>query len=205
MIPGFGARESRAFHVPFFANRLIALWCCMADSTDFKKALALMNEHVTALQREFGHVLSGKRMIANAVHYPKHPDVTKQVRSGVCSLLEGSLLVYLFAMWEVHTPKDVNDWLTEAERRKLNAFRHVRDSVAHGFQGTRAHRPNRRKAFESEMPFAGIVWNEEVDTIDISESAVARECFEHMKSVTGQLVVRLHAGKKPAGEPDLGD
>lgn len=131
----------------------------MTQHPDFDKTLALMSEQIGSLQREFGHVLSGKNIIANNVNYPNHPEETVNVRNGVKSLIEGSLLVYLFAMWESHVPDDINEWLTAEELQKLYAFKHVRDSTAHKFKGGRADYRNRRAAFEAEMPFSGIEWD----------------------------------------------
>ena len=101
----------------------------MTPHPDFQKAIDLMSEQIQSLQREFGHVYSGKDLIANNVNYPAYPDETIKVKAGVKSLLEGSLLVYLFAMWEAHVPSDINEWLTQDELEQLNAFKHVRVAV----------------------------------------------------------------------------
>jgi hypothetical protein len=169
----------------------------MTPHPDFQKAIDLMSEQIQSLQREFGHVYSGKNLIANNVNYPNHPDETVKVRAGVKSLLEGSLLVYLFAMWEAHVPSDINEWLTQDELEQLNAFKHVRDSAAHKFKGGRADFPNRRQAFENKMPFSGIIWNQADDTIDLSNSSASYNCHQLMEQLTKQLVVRLHKNEKP--------
>jgi len=169
----------------------------MGQHLDFEKAIELMQEQMRSLQREFGHVLSGKNLIANKVSYPNFPEETENVRKGVHSLIEGALLVYLFTMWESHVPEDINEWLTPDENQKLNAFKHVRDSVAHGYKGQRASFPARRNAFEAEMPFSGIIWDQASDTIDISNSSVAYHCHQSMEQLTKQLVVRLHKNEKP--------
>ena len=173
----------------------------MTSHPDFEKAIKLMGEQMNSLQREFGHVMSGASLIANQVSYPNHPGETIKIRSGVRSLIEGSLLVYLFAMWEAHVPDDINEWLTASELQKLNSFKHVRDSIAHKYKGGRADFPQRRKAFEAEMPFAGIVWNRTDDSIDISNSSVALQCFQVMEGLTKQLVVRLYQNQKPVAAP----
>ena len=169
----------------------------MNPHQDFKKAIDLMGEQVVSLQSEFGHVVSGKNLIANKVSYPNYPEETAAIKKGVHSLIEGSLLVYLFAMWESHVPNDVSKWLTGDELRKLNAYKHVRDSVAHKYKGGRADFPQRRQAFEAEMPFSGIIWDQNDDTIDISDSYVALHCHQLMEKLTKQLVVRLHKNEKP--------
>lgn len=169
----------------------------MTPHPNLQNAIKLMSEQMSSLTREFGHVLSGANLIANNVSYPNHPQETIEIRKGVRSLLVGSLLVYLFAMWETHVPDDVNEWLTESEKQKLNSFKHVRDSVAHKLRGGRAKHPQKRKAFEAEMPFAGIVWNQTDDTLDISDASVAMQCFETMEALTKQLMGRLYQNQKP--------
>ena len=169
----------------------------MAQHPYFQKSIDLMSEQIQSLQREFGHVYSGKSLIANNVNYPNSPDETAKIRAGVKSLLEGSLLVYLFAMWEAHFPSDIKDWLTQDELEQLNAFQHVRDSAAHKFKGGRADFPNRRQAFENKMPFSEIIWNQIDDTIDLSNSSASYNCLKLMEQLTKQLVVRLHKNEKP--------
>lgn len=158
-----------------------------------------MGEHMKSLQREFGYVMSGKSQMVHNVSYPNHPEETQAVRRGVSALIEGSLLVYLFAMWESHVPSDVTTWLTEDEREKLEAFAHVRDSVAHKYQGARADFERKRRAFERQMPFAGIQWIREDDRIDISQSSAAMQCYQLMQKLNQQLVVRLHNNQRPGG------
>ena len=169
----------------------------MNPHQDFEKAIKLMSEQMGSLQREFGHVVSGKNLIANKVSYSAYPEETIEIRKGVNSLLEGSLLIYLFAMWESHVPTDINEWLENSELKELNAYKHIRDSVVHKHKGERADFPQRRQAFEELMPFAEIIWNQENDTIDISNSSVALSCHKVMEELTKKLVVRLHTNKKP--------
>ncbi len=170
----------------------------MTPHPDFDKVIQLMSEHMKSVQREFGYVMSGKSLVANSVSYPNHPEETLAVRQGVKALLEGSLLIYLFAMWESHVPSDVSTWLTAPEREKLDAFAHVRDSAAHKYQGVRADFERKRKAFENQMPFAGILWNREEDRIDISDSSAAMQCYLLMQQLNQKLVVRLHNNQKPS-------
>jgi hypothetical protein len=171
--------------------------CKMNPHQGYGKAFELMKELTGILQKEFGHVVSGKTLIANKVSYPKHPRETAEIKKGVFSLLEGSLLVYLFAIWEVNVPTDVDEWLTQDERLRLDAFKHVRHSVAHKYRGGRADSPRPRQAFEAQMPFSGIIWDQTTDTIDISNSSVAIDCYHLMEQLSKQLVVRLHKNQKP--------
>ena len=169
----------------------------MTNKTDLEKTISLMSEHITSLQREFGHVVTKKGLIANSVSYQNNPEATTEVRKGIHALLEGSLLVYLFAMWESHMPDDVKEWLNRDENQSLDAYKHIRDSVAHKFNGERADFPNRRKAFEAEMPFSSVQWDQQNDTIDISDSSAALDCHSLMAELTKRLVVRFHSNKKP--------
>jgi hypothetical protein len=173
----------------------------MNSHPDFESAIALMGEQMKSLQREFGYVLSGKRHIEHSVNFPNHPEETVIVRKGISNLIEGSLIVYLFAMWEAHVPPDVNEWLTATELQELNALRHIRDSVAHKYKGGRADFPKRRKAFEGNMPFAGIIWNAIDDTIDLSTSSAAMHCYQIMEKLNKMLVVRLYQNQKPVNAP----
>jgi len=169
----------------------------MPQHPDLQKTIDLMGEQIESLQKEFGHIYTGKNLIANNVNYPNNPEETAKVKDGVKSLLEGSLLVYLFAMWEAHVPNDINDWLTQDELEQLNAFKHVRDSAAHKFKGGRADFPNRRQAFDNKMPFSNIKWNRAEDTIDLSNSSASHNCHQLMQQLTKQLVIRLHKNEKP--------
>lgn len=173
----------------------------MESHPDFDNAIALMGEQMKSLQREFGYVLSGRRHIEYMVNFPNHPEETASIRKGIGNLVEGSLVVYLFSMWEAHVPSDVNEWLTQNELEELNALRHVRDSVAHKYKGGRADFPQRRKAFEKRMPFAGILWNASDDTIDLSNSSVAMHCYQVMERLNKLLVARLYQNQKPATAP----
>lgn len=169
----------------------------MNSHVDFEKAITLLSEYNKTIQREFGHVFSGKNLVANQVNYPAHPEETIKVRKGVKSLIEGSLLIYLFTIWESHTPTEVNDWLTDDERVTLNAYKHLRDSAAHRYDGGRANFQSRRTAFETKMPFSGITWDQGTDSIDLSNSRASLDCYNFMERVTKQLIVRLHKNEKP--------
>lgn len=169
----------------------------MESHPDFHDAMALMGEQMKSLQREFGYVLSGRRNIEHLVSFPNHPEDVIAVRKGIGNLIEGSLVVYLFAMWDAHVPKDVNDWLTISELEELDALRHIRDSVAHKYSRRRADFARRRKAFEVRMPFAGIAWDQAEDTIDLYNSSAAMHCYHVMERLNKFLVVRLYQNQKP--------
>lgn len=169
----------------------------MITNDELRRALKLMQTQGSALQREFGHVYSGANTIANNVNYPQLPEETKKVRRGVKCLIDGALLVYLFAMWEAHVPEDVSTWLTADERQRLDAYKHVRDSVAHKFNGERADFAGRRAGFEAEYPFDGIQWDRVNDTLDLSESSASYGCFQFMEQLTKKLIARLYRNERP--------
>ena len=170
----------------------------MNEHSNLQNSIKLMQEHAIALQREYGHIFTGKKIIADSVSYPGYPEETEKVRAGIKAVLEGSMLIYLLAMWESHMPEDVHEWLTLDEKRKLNAFKHVRDCSAHKYAGGRAKKHSGKvQAFEMEMPFSNIVWNQELDTIDLSGSNVSYESHQFMEGLAKKLVVRFHENKKP--------
>ena len=170
----------------------------MSNLKDIQSGVKLMQELTETLQREFGHIYTGKNLIANNVSYPSLPDETIKVRDGVKSVLEGAMLIYLLAMWESHMPKNVHEWLTADQKQKLNAFKHVRDSAAHKYKGERAKKHKSKvKAFESEMPFSNIEWDRTSDTINLSKSNVSYEFHQFMNSLIQCLLVRFHENRKP--------
>ena len=170
----------------------------MSQNENLNNALELMQEHVKTIQREFGHIYSGKNLIANNVSYPADPDETQKVRNGVKAVLEGAMLIYLLTMWESHMPDDVHEWLTTDEKGKLNSYKHVRDSAAHKYKGGRAKNHNNKvQAFESEMPFSNIVWDQNKDTIDLSNSSVSYDFYQYMDCLVKNLIVRFHKNEKP--------
>ncbi|HLC01788.1 MAG TPA: hypothetical protein VJK02_02010 [Anaerolineales bacterium] len=153
--------------------------------------LNLMREQVETLQREFGWVYSGTSNIVNYPHHPDNASLRPAVQARVNHLVQGSLLLYLFAMWEYHVPRDLETSLDQGDLLRLNAYRHLRHSVAHGYRGSRAN--SFRAEFEEVMSgqhrFPGEIWDPQNDTIDLSRSSISYECLQFMQEITKKLVV----------------
>ncbi len=159
----------------------------------FTQMLPLMMAQIRAAQREFGQLLSGTR---NIVKHP-NPETRKELQDGVDRAVQGLLVVYLFAMWEEFVSRDMEqEWLTPDELTKLGAFRHIRHSVAHGFEGKRAKQC--RSEFEQQMntkPFPNLEWDDE--RVDLSKSQVAIDCLTFMSDIGQKLIGRIANDNKP--------
>ena len=146
------------------------------------------------LQKGFGWLLSGTRHMASH----KNPDTRAIIQTSIDSSVQGLLVVYLFAAWEEHVKRDIeNEWLPEAMLKRLNAFRHIRHSMAHGFNGTRANKC--RNEFEDVMvsnkPFPNLTWDN--DSIDLSKSQVATDCQIFMHAASTELIQRIANDNRP--------
>lgn len=162
-----------------------------------QKTLELTPELLRATGEELGWLQYSEQAIVERIEALSEPTEKNEAVRRSRALLKGSLLLYLFALWESHLPTDYKQWMSEEELLEFEAFEHVRDSVAHAKLGERATFNRKRKAFESFAPFAGVSWNRNTDTIDISESFVVDEFFTFMMGMSSQLAARLHGNIRP--------
>ena len=142
-------------------------------------------------QREFNWIYNSTQNITNM---PYEPKVQQDIQGRVKGLVQGVLVVYLFAIFDEYTTnKILQDHLLEEELTRLRAFRHIRHSVAHRL-GTRAR--DCRDEFENIMNSAnsisGIKWDAE--NLKLSNSNVAFDCLNFMKGIAQQLIARLAKG-----------
>ena len=128
----------------------------MPPNPNYQKILDFMQITMPLMSREYGHIFTKGNLITNDISYPKYPVEEAQIKKNIKTLLKGSVLTNIFAIWERNTPNDILEWMTSSEVRKLQAFRHVRDSIAHNYFGGRADYASRRTAFEAEYPFSNI-------------------------------------------------
>lgn len=154
----------------------------------YNRVSPILERQIDLKQGAFGYIYSGLRNVVNV----KEPKRRMQIQSEVDTAKQGLLLVYLFALWEEYIERqDERDWMQATDLIRLNAFRHIRHSVAHGFNGGRAIRC--RDEFETIMqgadPFKGIVWDN--DSIDIKESDVAYDCQLFMEKAAKMLIGRV--------------
>ncbi|PSB25988.1 hypothetical protein [Stenomitos frigidus] len=160
------------------------------------QALELMQVLDTIFQYEFGWLLSGKRVEHQNSEY------REEAQNQVNGLTQGVLLVYLFAIFDDYTTEKMRgEWLTADEKKLLKAYRHIRNGVAHKHGGKRAK--TWRNEFESIMSSdqafsnAGLVWDREADTIDLTKAQVALPCHTMMRDLAQKLAARLASDKKP--------
>ncbi|MBL4602973.1 MAG: hypothetical protein JKY84_09510 [Emcibacteraceae bacterium] len=162
----------------------------------FTDILPLMLKQITALQGPFGFIYTE---LSNVVKH-SDPVIRQQRQDEVNATKNGLLVVYLFAMWEEYIERDLEtDWLAADELERLNAFRHIRHSVAHGIDGQRASNMRFRNAFEVIMngsqPFPNLPWTN--DSIDLTKSQVAIDCQRLMEDLGKKLIGRIANDNRP--------
>ena len=169
----------------------------MTNQSRVERITPLANLLRVSLQTEFGWLLTGTRLLITETG-PGRQEQQDRVDSSV----QGLLVVYLFGRWEEFVdPQIEREWLHPYELTRLQGLRHIRHSVALGFEGIRADQC--RAEFESIMgsrkPFRGVEWDRSADTIDLSRAHVAYECHQSMYTLSRQLVDRLANDRQPLG------
>lgn len=165
------------------------------------RTLDLIPELLRATAEELGWLETGEAAILQKIEMLEDARVAPLVAKRTKALLKGSLLLYLFALWETHLPVDFKEWMSPLELQEFEAYEHIRDSVAHAGLGQRARYKRKREAFEAFYPFAGVLWDKHTDVIDIAESFVVNEFFSFMVSMSSQLADRFHSNVKPQVSP----
>lgn len=166
-------------------------------SPQLRRILELTPELLRATGEELGWLETSQPAILARIRDLADPADVDQAMKRSRSLLQGSLLLYLFALWESHVPDDYKKWMSPEELLEFEAYEHVRDSVAHSQIGHRASFNRKRKAFEAFYPFAGLQWDLATDIIDISDSFIVSEFFSLIIGTSAQLAARMHSGVKP--------
>ena len=163
------------------------------------RALELMRVLNELPQYEYGWILSGM------MHRVQHQNQAyrEEAQRRVDAAVQGILVVYLFAVFDEYTTDSMRgDWITDSDKKTLLAYRHIRNSVAHGHGGRRAKACRWRKHFDEKMessePFHGIVWDRVADTIDLTNSGVARGCHLFMTNLAQRLAGHLANNNKPS-------
>ncbi len=166
------------------------------DLTD--RALELMRVLTEMPQHEFGWILGG--MMHRVQHHD--PDYRREAQRRVDAAVQGILVVYLFSIFDEYTTDEMRgEWMTSEDKNTLAAYRHIRNSVAHGFGGKRAKGCRWRGYFEAKMNsperFPGVVWDKVADTIDLTTSGIANSCHNFMSQVAKRLAGHLANDNKP--------
>ena len=162
-----------------------------------QRTLEFTPEMLRALQDELGWLMAGESAVLQRIDLLAPSESRQDLKRRTSALLKGSLLVYLFALWQSHVPADFKSWLTTDEIEEYEAFEHVRDSTAHSKLGSRASFSRKRSAFEARFPFAGLLWDQGNDTIDLAQSSVVLECLNFLQGLSQQLAARLYTGARP--------
>lgn len=132
-------------------------------------------------------MFNSQHQIAESLFLIDPPENEEPLRANINKLINGALLAYLLSIWDAYMPNESEEWFDDESMEKLDAFKHVRDSAAHKYKGWRANFQRRRNAFEAQMPFSNIYWNNGTDLVDISESNVARDCYAFMLELLDTL------------------
>ncbi|WP_374662638.1 hypothetical protein [Inhella sp.] len=163
------------------------------------KALGLMRVLGEMPQYEFGWILSG---MMHRVQHP-NPEYRQEAQRRVDCAVQGILVVYLFSIFDEYTTDQMRgEWIKEEDKKLLQVYRHIRNSVAHGHGGSRAKNCRWRKEFEDNMnsdsPLPGVIWDRIADTIDLTNSGVANSCHLFMSGVAQRLAGHLANDNRPA-------
>ncbi len=160
-----------------------------------RRALELMQTQNSLLSEEFGILYT------QTEHIVKHDNLEhkEKTQDKVNSLIRYSLILYLFAIWDNFVcPEMFDKWLTEEEKLRFLAYKHIRHSAAHRHNGTRAdnNRPQFEKVMNSKNPLKGIAWNKEQDRIFITSGQISHDCLILMNDLSTKLFYRLANDRK---------
>lgn len=163
------------------------------------RALELMRVLNEMPQYEYGWILGG--MMHRVQH--QNPVYREETQRRVDAAVQGILVVYLFSIFDEYTTDSMRgDWVAKEDKELLLAYRHIRNSVAHGHGGKRAKQCRWRACFDKKMdssePFPGLVWDREADTIDLTNAGVASSCHLFMSGLARRLAGHLANDNKPA-------
>jgi hypothetical protein len=166
----------------------------MANEIIYEPIIPLQSKLSDCLHKGFGWILSESKNMA------KHSDSNsrKLIQDSIDVNVQGLLIVYLFAMWEEYVPRTLeNEWIPAGKLERLNAFRHIRHSIAHGFEGQRANklRVEFNQVMNSRNPFANLQWD--TDSINLTKSQVAVECHKFMEEIIKILIGRIANDNRP--------
>jgi hypothetical protein len=157
------------------------------DSTKILKLLNLLSHDFY----EFGHFITVGQ---NRVHYPNNPSATQEIQKKLSELTSRMAMVFLFAVFDEYNTDATKNVLTYDEKLRLNAFRHVRNSAAHGELFKRSPRnDNARKDYDTVMqstnPLRGLSYDS--NSCICANSGIELECLSYMQEITKATFSRL--------------
>lgn len=86
---------------------------------------------------ELGWIYSATR---NSVNYTGQPENNERIQSRVDNAVGGVSIVYIFALLENYIPRGVWKYALPEHVERMYAYLHIRNTFAHGFDGSRAER-----------------------------------------------------------------
>ena len=159
------------------------------------KALQVREAANQSRQWGLGHVVTGLR---NVVQNP-NPTYRVAIQRNVDELAQATGLFFTFSIWDEAFSRDetvdVLDNHLDADREQtFRAYRHMRHSAAHFYNGRRAEQSAKDyAAFDAQMqgtqPFQGVTFD--ADTLDISASHVGWSCLDYIHDTATHLVGKL--------------
>ena len=142
------------------------------------------------LQKEFGHLITKTQ---NVVRIPNNPEASEEVQRSLTELVKRMATVYLFSIFDEYCTKEMEKRMDPDELIRLKAFRHIRNSAAHGKLFERAPNCKRRQQFEDVMnsgsPIHGVVFDN--TRLELTKSSVEMDCYNFMSNLAQQLIARL--------------
>ncbi len=91
----------------------------------------------TQNQEELGWIYSSSR---HSVNYQGQPEQNARIQARIDNAVGGVSIVYIFALLETYISRDLWKYGDENMRQRMYAYLHIRNTVAHGFDGKRADR-----------------------------------------------------------------
>lgn len=160
----------------------------MSTISNHELGLAV-NEVITELTRqnqaELGWIHSETRHVKG---YDGQTESNKELQIKVDHAVGGMSVIYLFALLESYIPRWLWEYGNEDMKLRMYAYLHIRNTIAHGFNGKRADRYANKfnQVMESEKPISGIISYTE-DTIKL-DSMVWQELKELIPSFLTTII-----------------
>jgi len=106
--------------------------------------------------RELGWILSSTRFVEG---YEGQVELREELQARMDHAIGGMSIVYLFALLETYIGREYWDTVNESMKDKIYAYYHIRNTMAHGFDGKRAERyvDEFDRVMNSENPIRGVV------------------------------------------------
>jgi len=155
----------------------------MQNVQEARKLLDMLEQLNIAYRNEVPYLQSKGNEVPN-------PELKIRVKRSI----RGLLVVYLFAMWDTYVDRELEDKILNAdERHRLRAYRHIRHSCVHGFNGKRARQCRNEfdKVMESDNAFRNVILDKVADKIEICDSQIDHDCKNLISDLAYKVIDRL--------------